>query len=322
MSTQQQDAIVPRSSMIIQEAFDELLKYQKPDYDAGRNISKIDLNTDEFLALIAKCRRNGEQSPRLDYFVSSSAMFVRQKDPFILDLAAELADKLSVKVAAIPDLEGVGPLRSRIGRVIVEFNKTRSIYSQGTRYTEPMFTSFRNPDTLVSVSRPGQALRMEWSNRDFRSCTVYIAINLEAETKKATFTVMIGYWRQPRSVPEIMTAGHLRWMMRTRLLHDETVFRNSNGELMRGTLRLLPQNFIDATSLDQVFVFSPPRDLMRARNMPVVTIDHKQLLDVLESAEQRRRISWRPRSTMENRSPRVSQRRNESMQKERILEGK
>ncbi|KAK7546427.1 hypothetical protein BKA81DRAFT_436235 [Phyllosticta paracitricarpa] len=291
MSTQQQDAIVPRSSMIIQEAFDELLKYQKPDYDAGRNISKIDLNTDEFLALIAKCRRNGEQSPRLDYFVSSSAMFVRQKDPFILDLAAELADKLSVKVAAIPDLEGVGPLRSRIGRVIVEFNKTRSIYSQGTRYTEPI-------------------------------CTVYIAINLEAETKKATFTVMIGYWRQPRSVPEIMTAGHLRWMMRTRLLHDETVFRNSNGELMRGTLRLLPQNFIDATSLDQVFVFSPPRDLMRARNMPVVTIDHKQLLDVLESAEQRRRISWRPRSTMENRSPRVSQRRNESMQKERILEGK
>ncbi|KAK7510110.1 hypothetical protein IWZ03DRAFT_389025 [Phyllosticta citriasiana] len=218
----------------------------------------------------------------LDYFVNSSAMFVRQKDPFIQDLAAELANKLSVKAAAIPDLEGVGPLRSRIGRVIVEFNKTRSIYSQGTRYTEPMFTSFRNPDALFGIPPTSShrdpraeiviettdeakrslcpdlaeryVRRMEWSNRAFRSCTVHVAINLEAETKKAIFTVVIGYWRQPRRVPEIMTVGHLRRMMRTRLLRDETVFRNGNGELVRGTLLLLPQNFIGATSLDQIFV--------------------------------------------------------------------
>ncbi|KAK8177446.1 hypothetical protein IWX90DRAFT_482437 [Phyllosticta citrichinensis] len=316
MSTRRgNDADVQRSALVVEEAFQEYFRCHEIDGD-WKPFQKIDMSGDEFLAFKVKCEAEDlslyaapGKTMTMDYVVNQGAMFLRNRTHFHLNLTGHVVELLKAKIRGMADMEGLEPLRSLVGQIRTRYSAKVKIETEGVHRNRNLeHVSHRTADArirletlegvlseiIIEITNPAKRALCPDMGREYvkrmlredlrcRSCTMYFAINLDDETKLASYTIMVGWWTI-RSRPRDDDVPRTHARMHTKFLRNETVFRDSDGQMVPGAVRLLPQNILGRYLVGRAFR-RRRRARLRALNTRAITIDHQELFDMLEGVE-------------------------------------
>ncbi|KAK8202419.1 hypothetical protein IWZ01DRAFT_562116 [Phyllosticta capitalensis] len=167
-----------RSSLIVEQAYQEIVRLHFVDYNAGETFQKISLSPTEFAALQESVMREtyclrpdgttmfGQFNhtchmecrltrSSLDYIVNDRAMYLRRMSPLQLDLAAKFAEELFGRIVTMGDQEELRPLAQHARYCITSFDQRRLTRSEGTWIVgQHEITSFRDPDVHLEIQSP------------------------------------------------------------------------------------------------------------------------------------------------------------------------
>ncbi|KAK8222745.1 hypothetical protein HDK90DRAFT_529489 [Phyllosticta capitalensis] len=295
------------SELVVQQAFQEMLRFQYPDYTADESFRKIEMVPMEFLKMIFEwdtanvpMEKRWDCNVRMDCIGKDNAIYLRHTNRLQLDLAAKFSRELANKIMALGDQESLRPLDRFATDCVTSFDERLLLWDEGSyQYRQQCLTSFRDPDVVlkletakseivIEITDPTKRLLCPRLGEDYikrmmhptgtqRANVLYISINLEEDSPTASYTVWTGHWRK------VKVGNH--WLLKPQLLRYYTVFRNRKGEAVPDALQLRAQHILGTQCVDMTF---PDRkELARARATPAVTIDHEELGRYLEYAEKR-----------------------------------